>query len=333
MIFLISRYPSISLHESGVSNQVGLATVHVLVRPARAFERSASDASDLVLVPLNLEAAFAQEFVIRRAKSNGYEDTLLSYIPMELQGEAMILSETYVYWRKPKSLWGRTWANISHCFFRGDSIGIVLYGGEAEAVMIPCGNQPCAIRVYSALAHNAQRMGRPSNIIPVDLVIPDRRKELVSSTDDMHLRQMLAESLAGEIEGYRFGTANKTALRKIIGPESDVLKRIEGRVEAGFGTLKDLDDSIWRLVWEWDCTHMGLQASRCCATVIINRSNSPLQIARVQIVHGKNVMLIGSVSTGYEIESRYVIVALTTVLCSIHQRQGSFPIMRLYCVI
>ena len=151
---------------SGVSNQVGLASVHVLVRPARAFERSASDSSDLVLVPLNLEAAFAQEFVIRRAKQNSYKDTFLSYIAMDLNGEAMILSETYVYWRRPKSLWGRTWANISHCYCQGDNIGIILYGGEAEAVIIPCGNRLCAIRVYTALAHNSDRMGNPSNILP-----------------------------------------------------------------------------------------------------------------------------------------------------------------------
>ena len=330
LYFLFSLLSFHSLSDSGVSNQVTLGTVHALVRPARAFERSVSDASDLVLVPLNLEAAFAQEFVIRRAKSNGYEDTFLSYIPMEQQGEALILSETYVYWRKPKSLWGRTWANISHCFFKADSVGIVLYGGEVEAVMIPCGNQPCAIRVYAALAHNAHKMGNPSNIIPVDLVIPDLdpvipdldlvipslENSMKSGKDDMQLRQMIAESLAGEIEGYRFGTANKTVLRKIIGPELDVLKRIEGRVEVGFNSWKDLDDSIWRLVWEWDCTHTGLQASRCCATVIINQSNSPLQISRVQIVHGKNVLLIGSVSTGYEIESRYVTVVFTTLQLS-----------------
>lgn len=60
---------------------------------------------DLIIVPLNLEAAFAQEFVLRRAKGNGYEDAFLNYIPMESPGEAVILSDTYVYWRRPKALW------------------------------------------------------------------------------------------------------------------------------------------------------------------------------------------------------------------------------------
>lgn len=160
---------------SGISNQVEKASVHVLVRPARAFERSTNDSSDLVLVPLNIEAAFAQEFVIKRAKVGGYEDAFLSYIPIEEeQGEALILSDTYVYWRQRKSLWGRTWANISHCFFMLDSVGIMLYGGEVEAVMIPCGTNACALRVYSALAYNAHRMGFPSHVIPVDLLSQDR---------------------------------------------------------------------------------------------------------------------------------------------------------------
>jgi hypothetical protein len=289
---------------SGVSNQVGSTSVHVRVRPPRAFERSASDASDLVLVPLNLEAAFAQEFVIRRAKSNGYEDYFLSYIPLEGTGEAMILSETYVYWRKPKSLWGRTWANISHCFFLADAVGLVLYGGETEAVMIPCSNRGCAVRLYTALAHNAHRMGYPSHIIPVDLVTQEPSALSIAGREDLLLRQAQATSLAGQLDGYRLGSANNMSLRKIVGPENDVLMRMNGRILGGYSSLAQMDESVWRLVWEWDCTHTGLQASRCCATVIVNNSLSPLQIARVQIVHGKNVLILGSQATGYEVESR-----------------------------
>ena len=210
---------------------------------------------------------------------------------MDLNGEAMILSETYVYWRRPKSLWGRTWANISHCYCQGDNIGIILYGGEAEAVIIPCGNRLCAIRVYTALAHNSDRMGNPSNIIPVDLITRENENQksrnnsnfsnqnIESSNENnetvnenfnqnndnfngnfnenFKIRQKRAMALAGEIDGYRFGTANKTILRKIIGPESDVLKRIEGRIENGYSTWEELDESTWKLVWEWDCTHTG----------------------------------------------------------------------------
>ena len=33
-------------------------------------------------------------------QANGYEDAFLSYTPMEHPGEALILSDTYVYWRR-----------------------------------------------------------------------------------------------------------------------------------------------------------------------------------------------------------------------------------------
>ena len=73
-----------------------------------------------------------------------------------------------------------------------------------------------------------------------------------------------------------------------------------------YSSWQDLDDKVWRFVFEWDCTHTGLQAARCSATVIINKSASPIQIARVQIVHGRNVLLIGSEATGYEMDSRAI---------------------------
>jgi hypothetical protein len=288
---------------TGISNAVGETSVYVHVRPARALERSAADADDLVIMPLNLEAAFAQDFVIRRAKSNSYDDAYLSYIPMETPGEAMILSETYIYWRKPKSLWGRTWANISHCFFLEDCVGVMLYGGDVDAVIIECGTRTCAIRVYTAMAQNAHRMGNPALVVPVDLVTQDNplsnatRERLVSKNGR-------AASLTGELDGYRFGTANSTKMIKITGPENDVLVRAEAIIGKGHASWKMLDEAVWRLIWEWDCTHVGLNASRCCAAIIINRSDSPIQISRVQMVHGKNVMIIGSTNTGYEVESR-----------------------------
>ena len=50
--------------------------------------------------------------------------------------------------------------------------------------------------------------------------------------------------------------------------------------------------------------HRGLTASRCCAMIIINRSESAFQIANIQMVHGRRVEFLGSDTTGYEAESR-----------------------------
>jgi hypothetical protein len=286
--------------------------VYVLVRPPRAFERSASDAFDLVLVPLDLEAAFAQEFVKKRALTNSYPDSFLSYISSEVPGDSFILSEIFLFWRQPKNLWGRCWSNISHVFFMPDAVGVVLYG-EASAVVIPCGTEKCAMKVYGALASNAHRMGYPSNVTPLSVIIEeqsfpkDKREGIVN-------KRVLAASQAGVMDDYRFGIANNPSVKKTGGVESAVLRRMENAVLAGFATWAQLDEAVWRLIGDWDCSHVALQASRCCATVIINKARSPVQVPRVQVLSGRNFLLLGSAATGYETESRYTLCACTFVL-------------------
>jgi hypothetical protein len=287
---------------SGISNQVDKVCVYVLIRPPRAFERSASDASDLVLVPLNLEAAFEQDFVKKRALTSGCPDSFLSYIASDVTGDSFFLSEIFLFWRQPKSLWDRCWSNVSHVFFMPDAVGVVLYG-EASAVVIPCGTEECAMKVYGALASNAHRMGYPSNVTPLSVIIEeqtfskDKRESIVN-------RRLLAASQVGVMDNYRFGSANNPAVKKTGGVESAVLRRMENAVLAGFATWALLDEAVWRLIGDWDCSHVALQASRCCATVIINKARSPVQVPRVQVLSGRNFHLLGSAATGYETESR-----------------------------
>jgi hypothetical protein len=345
----------------GISNQVDPGVKANHVRPPRALEPSAADLNTLLVVPLNLEAAFAQEFVFKRAKLNHYEDSFLRYIPLETKGESIILSNVYVYWRRSTSLWGRVWANISHCVYMHDSVGIMLYSGGkdggASLVVIPCSTTQTAKRVYAALAVNTARMGNPCNVIPVDVVLRSglngSRGSLVASSSssnnasaanllprddsaaattgnsnsgstnagsDVHMllrdgrritqtarevqKLIVDESLLGALDGYRFGTANGTVLGQITGSEEDVLKRASFYLEQKIGPWSKVDQHIWRLLWEWGCIHSNLSACRCSVTVLINRSDSPIQISRVQLVIGRNVRIIGSSACGYEVESR-----------------------------
>lgn len=278
-------------------------TLYVIIRPPRAFERSASDASDLVLVPLDIDASFAQEFVRKEGIARKCEDTFLCHIATDTAGTSVVLSEIHLYWRRPKVLWGHPWSNISHVFFVLDSVGVVLYGGETEAVIIPCGTQQCAMRVYSALADNAHRMGCPSNVIPLDLLLQE--DSLSESAKDILMdRRVHSASLAGVLDEYRFGHAHNTSLKRSQSPESLLIQRIEGCMQEGYKSWAELDETVWRLVWEWDCSHTALQASRCCALLVINRSKVPLQIAKMKMVTGRNVIVTGSTATGYETDSR-----------------------------
>jgi len=311
---------------SGIQNQVGKERLCVNVRPARALDRSDSDSTDLVLTALNLKAAYAQEFVLKRSKKMGYEDAYLNYIILleETGEEAIILSEVYVYWRRARSLWGRTWANISHCTFQGDSVGIVLYArtaspeasnssggrptvptmGQPESVTIKCFSREKALSVYSVLALNAHRMGNPCNVIPPVVVSQAAWLSDAAFRDRFFSRRGAAANLDNELDNYRFGGANLQWQEPYAGTQEEVLQFNEAALQRKFRDWRELDERIWTLIWQWDSVHKGLNASRCCATLIINRSASPIQITRVQMVHGRNLSIMGGDKTGYETESR-----------------------------
>lgn len=307
---------------SSISYSVTEASLHVQLRPPRALERSITDSTDLVLVSLNLNAAEAQEFIINRSKRFGYDDAYLSYIQIGEIDECIILSETYLFWRRGKFLWGRTWANISHIYFLGDSVGIILYGnGKSDgdiqsgcvydSVTLPCKNRKNALQVYNSLYLNSFRMGNPTKVIPIDLI---SQYEFNIANDNESLKQKLINKLhtnaiqAGELDGYRFGTTNKSIINNNIriGSEYDTLKRADEYFKFGYKSWENLDEKLWLLIFEWERSHQGLNSARLCIAVILNRSNIPIQIARLQMINGKNVKLIGSESTNYDTDSKSI---------------------------
>ena len=64
----------------GISNQVSDSIIIKTARPPRAFDRSATDVADRVLVPLDLAAAHAQDYVLKQARVGGYSDSFISHI-------------------------------------------------------------------------------------------------------------------------------------------------------------------------------------------------------------------------------------------------------------
>jgi hypothetical protein len=307
---------------SSISYSVTEDSLHVPLRPPRALERSITDASDLVLVSLNLNAAEAQEFILNRSKKYGYDDAYLCFIQIGELDESIILSETYLFWRRGKFLWGRTWANISHIYFLGDCVGIILYGnGKSDgdiqsgcvydSVTLPCQNRKNALQVYNSLSLNSFRMGNPAKVIPIDLI---SQQEFNIVNNNESLKQKLINKLhlnaiqAGELDGYRFGTTNRSIINNNvrIGSEYDTLTRADEYFKSGYKSWKNLDEKLWLLIFEWEKSHQGLNSARLCISVILNRSNIPIQIARIQMINGKNVKLIGSELTNYDADSKSI---------------------------
>jgi hypothetical protein len=335
----------VSAVSAGVSNEVSNEALYVHVRPPRAMERSPTDVDMLVIGPLDIKAAKAQEFVHKRAKEMEIQDSFLSYTLLNAQtDEAVILSAAYVYWRKEKSLWGRLWSNVSHVLLlSSDSVGIFIYsnpnsppnagsaanssgksnvrlqdgfGGvwrEGEVVEIPCYSRDKAVALYSNLVRTANLMGNPACVIPLSAVVQDKW------LTDREFRQGIlavrgrAPALDNSLDGYRFGSLN-TPFRKsggagssaAGGDDSQLLRSFQKSMEAPFSSWEIVDARVWAMVEAWDLAHRHLHASRCCAVIVINRSDTPLQLARIEKAYGKNVCDLGSAASGYDKASRCI---------------------------
>jgi hypothetical protein len=287
---------------SGIQNQVDNHELHKVSRPARALELSLGDCSTLVIVPLSLEACQAREFVLQRAETHKYSDNFIAYVPISDGKDCVILSELYIFWRRAHNLWGRTWYNVSHCTLTDNDVCVVLYSGtdyQIQFVTIPCGKLELAKKLYRTIQQNSYRMGYPDLTLPMDLI---------SATNSSYFKPLLSSQLHinGELDGYRFGQMNNLKLQAITGPEGDVLLRAESTLSRRSESWSVLDEKIRRLLWEWDCTHQGLSASRCCITVLINLSPRSVQISRAQLLIGRNIMIFGSDLTGFDRKYRII---------------------------
>lgn len=143
-------------------------------------------------------------------------------------------------------------------------------------------------------------------------------------------RQLVLARQVLELDGYRFGSANDKisgthinthtgnvyATARAVGREEDVLRRAKDKIERGCRYWRQLDEALAQLLCEWRLAHSQLAACRCCVALIVNQSESPIQLTRIQMLMGKQVTLLGSEATGYEAESRllgsrgYVVVFL-----------------------
>jgi hypothetical protein len=173
----------------GVSTEVGGVQTRARVRPPRAFDRSPTDPTALVLCPLDLQAAHALEFVQTRAKEHSFQDAFVKYVNIGT-GRYVILSEKYLYWKRSSSggrgIWGRVWAEVSHIAF-GDGnarsgrhgVKLALYDRGIRpqsrstpfdtGVFIETTTQRQAVALYQALADNASRLGNPAKVLPVEI--------------------------------------------------------------------------------------------------------------------------------------------------------------------
>jgi hypothetical protein len=137
-------------------------------------------------------------------------------------------------------------------------------------------------------------------------------------------------STVGLLDGYKFGSAAIAAAATSPIPfenlnEMDLLAKAKALIQQseksqphsppkghGFGhgqgqyqTLKRLDEIIHWLIYQWDIYHAATRISRCCVTIILNRSDNAIQILRSDLKTGRQVLIFGPQS--YEEDSRSIL--------------------------
>lgn len=179
-------------------------------------------------------------------------------------------------------------------------------GTSGETVAITCNSRKVAVRLYECLSSNAFRMGNPSNIIPAEVATRTDNQMTatgINSEAETTTRQLREKSAgqAGVIDGYRFGKCNGDMLEFVYCDEREVLSR--GYEELKPYLLGDdieaLDKTIWKLIFEWECTHRGLSAARCAAVAVINYSQSSIILHSVKLLTGNNLIVMGP-NIGYD---------------------------------
>ena len=144
-----------------------------------------------------------------------------------------------------------------------------------------------------------------------------------SSPNHLQVESIRLQAVRTYFQEYRFGTANKIK-HTVLCPEKEVLQRGARRFteachcpvphtestspsspssprdvsliqhKRGLITFAQfLDARVWQLVGEWTTAHKSLQASRCLAVLIINESESPVQILKSDVLEGRNIVTFG----------------------------------------
>jgi hypothetical protein len=327
---VIGLTDGISSIASGFTQQLAKDSLVVTnARPQRAFERSRFDLSCLVLVPVDIFAAEAQQYILKVAKSNCSSDSFRACINLGFSRESIENSHSYALCLTDgnifllskicRSLWTIPLGDVSHFILESETtINFVIYNKALQnsstptqlSKLVTFASKSSTIRAYSVLYQHAQCMGNPSAILPIDLTI-------VGGNNSMNKSKIndAEEIINIKNISYQFGTANlisfpnvslsnfevlKSATESLISKEEDQTRSSDRDY-----CHKILDQKVWQLVSNWRNNHYIFNPSRCLACIVLNYSSNNIQILETKLLEGENVIVIGVGST-YDEDSRCI---------------------------
>jgi hypothetical protein len=302
---------------SGISQQVSADSKAIHFRPQRVFYRTDVDINDYALSPLDLNAAFVQNFLSR--KSGDALEIFLDYSFYDYSiGGALVLSQRHLFNviisdTKQDSIrvlkqWN--WKNIQ--FFdipMENEINIVLFNESSKKEPNPhfsvvCKDQESTMKTYSMLYKHADLVGNSGQMMRPEEVV----SAYYSGSAKADLRAQDAPVYWG-IYTCKFGSHNETALHSTMFSETNILESADSKFCGNWETIDPtlLDEKLWWLVSEWCQLHNGFYASfsRCCATLVLNSARTSIQIKQLKMVKGRDYRFFGE--GGYRSDSKLVL--------------------------
>lgn len=322
----------------GFSSQVSDITPVEHIRPMRAMSWINGDPNALLIPPVDLIAAYAQDYVISLAREEGSSDAFISLFSIPSQHIrdssddsiplSIILSEKYIIFihqilkletlrtigRRDKTILENRyrWSDISHFILKDLNIILTLFTSKIYH------------KANTSNIHNISSSGinKTGNEIIIHCNSFNMTMNLYTALynnskkmGDPHKcippeiinSNTLTDTIIPIEELYTFGSANNKKIQiSLYQSENHILSDIRSNLlKTSCSDSIILDTLVWQLVWTWHCTHIKLNSSRCIALLIMNQSSSSIQITNKSLIEGRNLDVFGTI--GFDTESNTIL--------------------------
>ena len=289
---------------TGISNEVGFTTRVLRARPARAFQRSDTDPTVRVLTALNVAAAEAQEIV--RMHDDTSEDEYIANYKLDNDVHVILSKLKLMIFLKVNLIRLHFWSEISHCFFRTEYVGVVLYSkAEKSPVKIFFKTKRRGLRLYEGLVLHSYLMGNPSSTLSLEQlnVSSSSTKMFHGTLPSQGGRNVSAISTARELStpNYVFGSAEVPFNEMVVTSEKQLLvnacSKLYLAVDSNKKDVLSADDKVqicshidktaaW-LVHSHVLSSNRFSRSRCCVVTIINDTSREIIVNTSKLIRGR----------------------------------------------
>lgn len=324
----------------GVTNQLSEDRNLKHTRPCRAFARSELDINELVLVPISLFTAKAQNFLQKFNKSNNINEVFVDCISLveqavqctDLANVVIVCENIIIYVKNEKVCWYIQYGDIPSFnavqefrrnqrslkieilvykgsnFFKKNAINDKTSTAENYTLQLYCDSTKIVLNLYALLLRFKNKIGSPDSMKDLETI-----SQVLTQEEEDQIEEKIEQL-------YQFGSFNDKKFLNAKIKEDDLLNivresfllyddgsvKFQGQADESEESryYRYIDEKICKLIWDWKFNHQGLGFNRCCAVLLLNKAESSMQILKIDVKEGRNITIFGAM--GYDSESQTI---------------------------